>query len=443
MYDPLVDSSLNNFQGYPTSYWADKTHHRQRLEPLQKNIEAEIAIIGAGYTGLSTAYHLQRLFGTHSVVLEANDIGWGCSGRNAGFALPGSGRLSFGQLSEKFDHETALLFHQEFQDSVELVRDLALQNKFEIDLTEGGYLKLAHSEAQFEAMQKSINLLPVEHTQACQFLDKQTVVSSYLNQTNQFGGIFYPKAFGINPLKYALSLGEQVKQLGAAIYPNSPVQQWHKINGKHEFQTPAGTVKADKVIWCTNAYTNHRLFTDLTRKQFPVLSSVLVTDELTADQLEIFKRPGLLCMDTRPLKYYFRLLPDNRLLFGGRGAIKGKNHNDPTIVQGLMSALLDWLPQLEGLKHQYFWSGWVSVSWDDLPRISALDSDPSVFYSSGYCGSGIAFATLAGKRLAQLVAQPESLPDLPIYQEELKKFPFSAFRRLGLFGYYQWLRLVN
>jgi glycine/D-amino acid oxidase-like deaminating enzyme len=145
-------------------------------------------------------------------------------------------------------------------------------------------------------------------------------------------------------------------------------------------------------------------------------------------------------MDTRTLKYYYRLLPDNRILFGGRGAIRGKDAADPIYARRLLAALKRCFSGLDDLTYQYQWSGWVGVSYDDLPRVAT--AEPNLFYAAGYCGSGLSFSALAGKRLAQRVVG-EKLPALPIYHSTLPTFPMNVFRRQGQKMFYQWGRFKD
>ena len=174
---------------------------------------------------------------------------------------------------------------------------------------------------------------------------------------------------------------------------------------------------------------------------FPVISSVMVTKPLNDEQLQtIGMRSGLMVMDTRPLKYYYRLLPDKRLLFGGRGAIKGADANKNKYLKALQIGLEHTFPSLSDMAVDRFWSGWVSVSLDDYPRIYH-DKAANIAYSGGYCGAGLAFSLQSGKRLAQLICEPNALPDLPYWQSPLRQFPLARLRRPALSGFYAWQAL--
>jgi glycine/D-amino acid oxidase-like deaminating enzyme len=141
-------------------------------------------------------------------------------------------------------------------------------------------------------------------------------------------------------------------------------------------------------------------------------------------------------MDTRALKYYYRKLPDNRILFGGRGAITGKSAEDPYYAARLLAVLKTSFPALNNLNYSYAWSGWICMALDDLPHLHQ-NKDQSVFYGMGYCGSGVSFSVQMGKRLAQKVAG-KSVPNLPLYQKALPKFPLAPLRRVGQWGYFHY-----
>ena len=136
-----------------------------------------------------------------------------------------------------------------------------------------------------------------------------------------------------------------------------------------------------------------------------------------------------LVMDTRLLKYYYRLLPDGRILFGGRGAVSGADADSAKQRLRLERALVQTFPQLEGLYADYFWSGWISVALDSMPRV--FSPSPGVFTSAGYCGAGVAFASLAGKRLAQLAAGGK-LTSLAVLSDTLTEVPHATIQTYGI-----------
>lgn len=438
MYDPLVDNELKNEQGFPDSYWSSTTAPIN-YNVLKSNINADVVIIGAGYTGLSCAIHLAQQGINNIVVVEANEIGWGCSGRNAGFVLPGSGRLGYKQLVNRFGLEPTHKLHDDFMSAIELVDTLSLKAKAGIDKTELGYLKLAHSKNWFNKLKDSANYLHQEFEYDVEIISKQDFCNDYVDHNNVFGAIRYNNGFGINPLKLVNSYAEYASSLGVTIYNQSPVNEITKKGQQHLVNTDLGSVLTDKLVIATNGYTPKRLNTPIKNKILPVLTNVIVTRPLTIDELKRsnFKTHQVM-MDTRELKYYYRLLPDNRILFGGRGAISGKDATKPKYANRLLSELKSYFPQLCNLNIDYNWIGWISVAFDQMPHIQKTDDN--IFYATGYCGSGVSFSAYAGKLLSELIQ--DKTVDSPLIST-LPSLPFAQFRRTGQRFFYQYGRMKD
>lgn len=436
MYDPLVEPNPQPQQGYPSSYWAKDMPVQPSTSTLQTTASADIAVIGAGYTGLSAAYHLSHHYNKSVIVLEANETGWGCSGRNAGFVLPGTGRLSLSDMEKKWGKATAKNIFHEYMTSIDTVEQMIDLGNIDCDKVPGGYLKLAHRRAKVASLRTQAEKLHAQYGESVKFVSSKEVQRDFMNSANMFGGIYFDRSFGVNPLKLALGYQAMATNAGVTTYTNSPVVKWqHKTDG-HLLHTPSGQIHAGQVVMATNGYTGTKLNDLVSQRHFPVLSSIIVTRPLNEQELNAVQiKFGLMAMDTRRKKYYYRLLPDNRILFGGRGSITGKHAKDPINKQRLLEGLSSTFPILYDITVDYFWSGWVSATFDNYPRVGS-NQQQDVFYSMGYCGSGLAFSTLAGKRLAQRICEPESLPNLPFWQSELPKYPFSRFKRLGLTAYY-------
>lgn len=268
------------------------------------------------------------------------------------------------------------------------------------------------------------------------WLDDRQVQSQFLHTELKFGAQFVPYCSALNPLKLAHGYAQLCANNDVQRFQQTSVQNISECNGYHYLQTSGGQIKAKQLVLATNGYSVNQLHTAIDRRHFPVLSSILVTAPLSAQQLtDGGFAAGLMAMDTRELKYYYRLLPDNRILFGGRGAITGAKANNHFYQQQLIQGLYQTLPSLKGINIDHFWSGWISVSVDDYPRIYSTPDGAPVHYAMGYCGSGVSFTTQAGKRLAQAVAG-QSCKDIPHLTSPLAKIPFAQFKRLGLWGFY-------
>lgn len=435
MYDPLLDNYPEAQQAYPDSFWAS-TIHPPAVPSLEQTQDVDIAVIGGGFTGLSSAWHLTQQTDAKIAVLEANNTGWGCSGRNAGFVLPGTGRLSVAQMRKKWGNEVAGQIYREYFDSIDTVRRLIVKGNIDCDMVASGYLKLAHTEKLAGTLQQQAEMLSRDYGEKAEYLRPDEVSDRLLSCHQSFGGIYFEDCFALNPLKLAQGYTRLVQEQSVDIFANSPVTRWEKHGSTHQLHTPTGQVNAKTVIVATNGYTGKALHPLVNKRHFPVLSSIIVTPPLTEEQrAALGVKAGLMAMDTRPLKYYYRMLPDGRLLFGGRGAVLGKDADKDKYRQHLLDGLRATFPPLADIDAAYFWSGWVSVSLDDYPRLWHSD-DNSIHYAMGYCGAGVAFAAQAGKRLAQQVLNPGERPALPFWQSPLKRFPFASMRRMGLRAFY-------
>lgn len=443
MYDPLKDASPGLNQPYPDSYWAKNSGTPpENAGTLAQDIDVDVAIIGSGYTGLSCALHLAKEHNIKAHVIEANQTAWGCSGRNAGFILKSTGRKAYSSMIKQWGQEVAKGIYAEVSEGVETVNQLIAEG-IDCDKQSNGYLRVAHKPSRTSELESQAKLMEREFGYQTELLSADQIKADYFDSQDAYGAIRFNDCYGINPLKLAWGYQQKAQELGATIFTNSPVTSWHTEKNKQLLETPQGQVRAEKVIIATNGYTPNRFHSAVNNRTLPVLSQIIVTEPLSDEQIAAtnFISDNVV-MDTRALKYYFRKLPDNRILFGGRGAISGKDAEDPFFANRLLKVLIGSFPPLQGLKINYSWSGWISISLDDLPHIRQADDQGNVAYSMGYCGNGVSFAVQAGKRLAQWVAG-EAFPDLPYYTADLPKFPFAQFRRVGQWGYFNYGRFSD
>lgn len=448
MYDPLLDSTPGCGLDYPNSYWANISGENIPDDDglLEQNLDIDVAIIGAGYTGLSCALHLAREHGIKAHVFEANKTAWGCSGRNAGFILKSSGRKPYSVMQQQWGKEVMRGIYDEMCAGVETVNNL-ISEGIDCDQQSDGYIKIAHKPSMFKSLQAQAKLQQQMFNYDVQVLTKNELHQSYMADDNAFGAIRYQDGFGLNPLKLAWGYQRLARKDGVKIHTSTPVSFVDKStkNGIALF-TPKGRVKAKKVVIATNGYTPKGFHPIVSNRTLPVLSQIIVTEPLSSEQLAACNFiTSNVVMDTRALKYYYRKLPDNRILFGGRGAISGKNADDPYYAQRLLSVLKTSFPALTSLKIDYAWSGWICMALDDLPHIYQGEkgsNEENIYYSMGYCGSGVSFSAQAGKRLAEKVAG-KTLPNLPLFTNPLPKFPFAPLRRVGQWGYFHYGKIKD
>ncbi len=443
-YDPLINTHCQGAER-AQSYWQASCELPAPQPALAESIDADVAIIGAGFTGLMTAYYLKTQHGITPVVLEANTLGFGASGRNAGFVLKGSGRLSYSQMAEKYGLETAKALYQEYSEAVSRVASLIDEHHIACDKTEAGYLKIAHNANALKSLTAQARFIETHMGgQGAEFVSKEQLTNELMDHHEAYGALRLNDGFGVHPLKLLKGYYQLCLAAGIKIYENTLVSAIEKTpNGYHLQACPKGgesvTVKANKVVNCSNAYGNIGLSTHTQNRYLPILSNIIVTAPLSDAMLARARiNTHQVTMDTRTLKYYYRLLPDNRILFGGRGAVAGKDAQAPIFKRRLFRAMTNCFPSLEESQIDYNWTGWIAAALDDIPHIYGEEDHA---YSLGYCGAGVSFSAQAGFRMAQHIAG-QTRPHLPIYTTPLPKFPFAPLRRLGQRAYYHygWLK---
>jgi len=455
MYDPLLDDFPGCNTNYPKSYWAETVAKDSEIVPgddgeLEQDIDIDVAIIGAGYTGLSCALHLATEHGIKAHVFEANKTAWGCSGRNAGFILKSSGRKSYASMQQAWGKEVMLGIYDEMCQGVDTVNKLIAQG-IDCDVQTAGFIKVAHKPSEFKALQAQARLQQEMFGYDVQILSRQTLHQNYMADENAYGAIRYQDGFGLNPLKLAYGYQKLARQAGVKVHTATPVSfSSESSQDKSILITPKVNINAKKVVIATNGYTPKGFHPLVTNKTLPVLSQIIVTEPLSIEQIAACNfLTSNVVMDTRALKYYYRKLPDNRILFGGRGAITGKKAEDPYYAQRLLAVLKTSFPALKNITYGYAWSGWICMALDDLPHIyqgsqknGQQGNNNNIFYAMGYCGSGVSFSAQAGKRLAEKVAG-KPVPNLPLYQKQLPTFPFAPLRRVGQWGYFHYGKIKD
>jgi len=441
-YDPLFARDPGTGLEYPPSYWATTAGPRPGDDgPAPPRVDTEVAIVGGGYTGLSCAYHLARHCGIRATVLEANRPGWGCSGRNGGFARMALGRYSAGQMLNEWGRDAARRAFGETMASLDCVRELIRDGAIDCDATEAGHLKIAHRPSRVPQLRAEVELLQRAFEYPAQFLDAAELHDRHIGGTQAHGALRIPDALAVHPLKLALGVLRMARAAGAVVHAASPVTVWEKRGAEHRLTTPQGEVRAKTVVIATNGYTPPLLHPAVRATLFPVLSHIIVTRPLSDEETRATGFvTGHVLTDTRKLLYYWRRLPDNRIMFGGRGTISDGPGAGELQRDFLLAELRAKLPGLEGLTVDYDWHGWVCLTRDFLPHVSGAEDDPSVHYALGYQGSGVSFSLYAGKLLAWRVAGRRTGEPVPPIARPLKPFPLHRFLRVAqvpMYGYFR------
>jgi glycine/D-amino acid oxidase-like deaminating enzyme len=445
-YDPIVDAGPGHNRDYAPTYWVDTAGPAPEDDgPVSEDMDADVVIVGSGYTGLSTAIHLARDHGIQAVVLEANKVAWGCSTRNGGQAQISSGRLKRSQWIKRWGVDVARQMHAEIAQGFELFRDLISNNGFDCDPQEGGHYYIAHKPSVIPRLEKESALLNEVFGYGSRMMSREELHEKHVIDQEAAGALHEPDGTSIHAAKLAFGYQNLARRLGARIHPASPVMGWKIKNGVHHLTTPGGVVRAKSVALATAGYTPPGLSDRTENRLMPILSNSIVTRPLNDGEKQAcgFQTCSPLT-DTRTLRHYYRYLPDGRVQIGSRSAITGQDAENPKHLALLKRGLARKFPALEDIDLEYSWWGWVDVSHDMMPRVFQPSSDQKIYYAMGYGGNGVMYSAQAGRRMAQLVAGQKIEVDLPIFTSQLPSHGIlTPFRRIGQRAMYVWYHLQD
>lgn len=381
----------NDAQGhYPNSWYAATTEVLAQQDRLQGGVEADVCIIGAGFTGLSAALHLSQR-GYKVALLDAHRVGFGASGRNGGQV--GSG-LNHSQmdLEKSMGIDAAKTLWSMTQAAKSLVRDLIETHAPEAHYTAG----IAH--ADFHASDTKHSHAEAEHLRKTYGYDQiepldQSAMRDLIGSRKYTGGTIDWGAGHIHPLRYCIGLARAALKFGAQIYENSCVT---KVDAGHVF-TDQGHVKAKWIIHATNGY--HTGLNPAQNKRVMPINNYLVATEPLGDLMSDVLSKPIAVADNRFVLNYYRPSHDGRLIFGGGESYGTRFPKD--IFAKTRKPMLEIFPHLQDVKLTHAWGGTLGITPTRLPLFARQGFELT---AAGYSGHGVALATLAGQIMADLIA---------------------------------------
>ena len=422
------------------SYWEATADPLEIATPkLATETSCEVAVIGAGFTGLSAALELAES-GIDVRVLEAGHVGWGASGRNGGFACIGSHKLSYGAMIRRYGLAATRSYHAAMRQSVELVCDNLSRFAIDAQASGDGEVTLAHAASRVAALQEEQAFLKQTFGEDTEFLPRAELVARGLQGPGFHAGLKAHVGFGVHPLNYVRGLARAAARAGAPIHAQSPLVRWEETATGHRLHTPEGVLTARHVIVATNGYTPEQVSTRHRGRLMPALSSIIVTRPLSADER---RQQGwtspLMAYDSRKLLHYFRLLPDGRFLFGGRGGTDASDTGGQAFRPLLTENFRRLFPAWSEVEVTHYWRGFVCLAYDLVPYVGALDERNTVWTAIAYHGNGVAMGSWSGRAVARLLLKKTAREELPpVLTRRLARFPLPAFRPLYLKGAYLW-----
>jgi glycine/D-amino acid oxidase-like deaminating enzyme len=416
------------------NYW-DRSKRPRKVAPvLAGDIAVDVAIIGAGYTGLATAYHLKVADPSLNVaILESETVGFGASGRNAGFVMTLFG-ASVGMMKSLHGGARVREAHDYMVRSIDGLAAMIAEHGLDCDFERSGFLKVATSPRYEKRIRDEITLFEQLGVEGYKWLDAGALADR-VHAPTYLGACLEPVCGTINPRKWVDALAGLALGKGVQLYEKTPVDDVRRLHGKFRLTTPGGTVTADKVVFATNGYSH--LIPGIRDKQMPAFAFIVVTEPLTPEQLAAIGwagREGI--EDGRNFMHFYRLTPDNRILMGGGPGFVpfgGRMDHDayPAAWQHLEEFIGTTFPALRGIRIDYRWGGAFSVTANSTPQIGTMH-DGAAVYSVGCTGHGVAMTHMNGQIIRDLVlGRKTELSELWFVNRRSMPLPPEPFRSLG------------
>ena len=401
--------------GYPPSWYAATAAALPPLPPLAGGETADVCIVGAGYTGLSAALHLAER-GYSVVLLEAERIGWGASGRNGGQL--GTGQRKDQRAFEKMlGAEWARRLWDLGLESNALVKDLIARHGIACDL-KPGLLHAAWKRGDAAWLKDDVEYLAANYGYDKSRYVPRDEMREMVASERYRGGVLDAGGAHLHPLNYALGLARACLAKGVRIYEDTRALDTSGTGVK----TAQGMVNASHILLACNAHLG-RLEPRIAGAIMPINNFIVATEPLGARARELI-RDDVCVQDTKFVIDYYRLSPDGRLLFGGG---ESYSPNLPKDIAGFVrKPMLRVFPQLEDVRIDYAWGGTLAITMKRIPHFGRLA--PNILYAHGYSGQGINIATLGGKLLAEAVAGQAERFDL-IADIKTPEFPGGTWLR--------------
>jgi glycine/D-amino acid oxidase-like deaminating enzyme len=370
----------------------------------------DVAIIGGGFTGLGAALQFAKA-GTRAIVLEADHVGAGASGRNGGHLNNGLAHSYLGAKAE-LGKERAIALYRALDECIDTLETVIAEEGIDCDFRRAGKLKMASKPAHFDAIARNFEAIHSE-------VDPETALLSAADLKSEVGAPFHgamlsKKSAMMHMGKYVAGLATAVARRGVPIYEKAPVTGLSRTNGRHTLVTPRGTITADTVFLATGAYTPSSL-SWFRRRIIAVGSFIIATRPLTPGEIAATVPGNRTYVNSMNIGNYFRLAPDHRLIFGGRARFSATSDQQSDAKGGaiLTDSLVRMFPQMKNVAIDYCWGGLVDMTKDRFPRAGFHDG---LWYAMGYSGHGAQLSTHLGMTIADaILGRPDRNPtkDMP------------------------------
>jgi glycine/D-amino acid oxidase-like deaminating enzyme len=361
----------------------------------------DVAVIGAGFTGLSAARTLAKR-GARVAVLEAENVGWGASCRNGGMVLSGL-KLGTPTLMRRYGREAAKRMYAASLESIDCVEEIVREESMACDFSRNGHLEVACKAKHFLEFRRGAETIEREFGHRMRIVEKKDLPNE-IGSAIYHGGMVDEVSAGVNPARYVAGLGCAAAKAGAEIHEKTRVTGLERGSregsGGWKVTTSRGAFHAKDVLVATSGYTSG-ITPALQKKIIPIGSFIIVTEVLGEELARELSPRNRMIYDSKNYLYYYRLTPDRRMLFGGRAAFFPENADTVReSAQILRQGMISVYPQLRDVAMEYVWGGTLDFAFDIMPHAGRMDE---MYFSVGYAGHGVAMATLLGKKIAEAI----------------------------------------
>lgn len=376
-------------------------------EPARGSAEAfpervDVAIVGGGFCGLSAARTL-ALRGASVALFEAETLGWGASCRNGGMVLTGM-KLPVPTLIGRYGREAVRRMYAASLESIELVEKIVTEEGIECDFSRCGHLEVACKQAHFDAYAEAAEQIRKDFQHELRIVPRDALRSE-IGSDIYFGGLVDETSAGVNPARYVHGLAKAAQRRGASLFDHTRVTRVTKEGGTtsgrgFRVETSRGTLLAKEVLLASGAYTTDAT-PALRRKVIPIGSYIIATEALPPALAAELSPRNRMIYDSKHFLYYYRLTPDNRMLFGGRAAFFPESES--TVRESaelLRKGMIGVYPQLRDARVEYVWGGTLDFAFDVMPHSGTIDG---MHFAVGFAGHGVAAATWMGAKLAGVI----------------------------------------
>ncbi|WP_249977740.1 NAD(P)/FAD-dependent oxidoreductase [Vreelandella olivaria] len=428
-------------EGATATLWKAMSGDATRFPQLDADRKADVVIIGGGYTGLAAAHSVARR-GLQPLVVEANTIGWGASGRNGG-VVSAKYRIAYSQMAREHGIQVAKAMYRLSHEAVAFVQELILDyGLVEAELTLNGGIRCAHNGRAYAALKEELAWMRQELGEdAGRLLDAHEVAIE-TGSRSFVGGVISPGVGTLLPYQFVCGLAREInKRYPDTLFERTPALRVEQRNHKICVYTPYGKIQADQLILATNAYSGiSPVSQKIKRRVIPFRSSIIATEPLAESLQQRLLVNDRHYGETRRMMRWFRKA-DRRFVFGGRGAF-GK-HDSAAAFNALQRAMVEMFPELADTRIDYRWSGHVAMTLDALPHVGRLNE--RVSFAAGYNGAGVAMSTLMGQLAADFALG--SNPDVALLEGgRFRPVPLYPLREAGIrvvAGWYQFLDAIG